>query len=556
MRCLPAFGSAASSGAALSRAAIAATLAATLATAGLSPTALHAQERVTLWNSLSLDRLVQSALNGAIGMVRSQMDLQYGDLAVDLRRSRVTMTDIKAWPLMDWDVYGECVIGIDRISVVSTPIYALDKISFRGRIAGLSLPRGCFPKTMQEVLGVVELDRLEIPRLTFDIDYGMPKSDALFRVFADATGVGSVDLTADFSYFWFDGREDMDNPKPVFFLSEATLALENKGLWEVLKPTLPPAFTGAEGGDNLADMLVVMMEEGNGADALPDPDGMIGNLNPAQESFAASVAEVWDAFLANPDMLVLQTFIDGDTFLDFAAMEDDLREVFVLLQPEAALAPSRVSRMLATDLLKKATAEDASGLSDDERLQVGRAFVTGDGAPRNIEGGMDLLRPLATAGNGEAALLMAEAMRNAQPEQAYLWALRAGAAGETGAVAMLDRLENALPFARVLELQAEVSGEDSHPGSALASIGAIRDQAGMRLSGKGAARSYGIAAMWAILAKAAGDPEAADMLEEIDGLVRLEDAAARAAWAETEGAYADLAMQVWIGQDLPARYQP
>ena len=40
----------------------------------------------------------------------------------------------------------------------------------------------------------------------------------------------------------------------------------------------------------------------------------------------------------------------------------------------------------------------------------------------------------------------------------------------------------------------------------------------------------------------------------VDEIVRFEGAEALAAWAEVEARYAALAMEVWIGQNLPARY--
>jgi hypothetical protein len=106
----------------------------------------------------------------------------------------------------------------------------------------------------------------------------------------------------------------------------------------------------------------------------------------------------------------------------------------------------------------------------------------------------------------------------------------------------------------VLDIQEEVSGEDVHDVAMLGSVAAIREQAAMRLSGRGMARAYGIAAMWAMLGAAAGDPEAADILDEIDDRMRMADEAGRARWAASEEAASALAMEAWLGQDLPARF--
>ncbi|WP_172295777.1 hypothetical protein [Pseudoruegeria sp. HB172150] len=524
-------------------------LLATAAATALLPAGAIAQDRVTLWDVFSLDRIAQSLAQSGIQMLRTQMDLKYGDLSVDLRRSRATMSDITAWPFFDWDENFECEIGIDRITLLTTPIDTVERFKLTARVSGLTLQPACLPEEAREGLQFVGLDTIEVPRMTIDINYGMPASDALIHIFADVTDVATLDVTGDFAYFWFDGRDDMEQPEPVWFLDSAVLEIENRGIWEAVKDQLPPPITGEGAALTIEGML---------GDALIDlnrkADPETSSMTDDQRAFVKSAAEAWPAFLASPETLVLETGIDGDVYIDMYAIEDDPRELFTALRPRVALAPARTSELLSVDLLTRASGDAADALSDEEKLQVGEALILGTGAPRNVAKGMDLLQPLAEGGSGAAALLVAKALLPTEPDAAYLWALRAGAAGETGATALLDRLEKDMAFTRVLELQAEISGSDEHPGSALRTLSGIREQATMRMSGNGLARSYGIAAMWAILAKAAGDPEASAIVDEIDELVRLEGAEARAAWAETESAYADLAMEVWIGQNLPARY--
>ncbi|MDJ0827403.1 MAG: hypothetical protein QNJ16_18070, partial [Rhodobacter sp.] len=274
----------------------------------------------------------------------------------------------------------------------------------------------------------------------------------------------------------------------------------------------------------------------------------------SQRAFVKSVAEAWPAFLAAPETLVLETQIDGDAYIDFEGIEDDLRIAFDAMQPRLALVPTRADEMLPVTFLTQALGPEAASMSTDDRKRVGIALVTGNGAPRNVEGGFELLNPLARDGDSEAAAVMSEALELRAPEDAYRWALLAGRAGETGATARLDRLERGLSFQRILELQNDVSGNDTHPSSALDSIGLIREQAAQRLSGRGQARSYEIAAMWAMLAKAAGDPEAADILADIDERVRLWGPAAQGPWSVAEGKASGLATEVWISQNLPDRY--
>ena len=149
---------------------------------------------------------------------------------------------------------------------------------------------------------------------------------------------------------------------------------------------------------------------------------------------------------------------------------------------------------------------------------------------------------------------MAKALEGSKPEDAYLWALRAGKAGAFGATAMLDRLERQMSFTRVLELQGSVSAKDQHSIDHLATIGSIRSEAEARFSGRGQTRSYLIAAMWATIGAAAGDSESKGILDELDELARLSGDEAKAAWAEGLAGSSRLAMEAWISQNLPERF--
>lgn len=505
--------------------------------------------RPSLWDFFSLDIVVQRIFQSGIMALRTQLDLKYTDLAIDLRTGSITMTDIQAWPLPPWDANGDCEVRIDRLVLRSGALDQPERVRMKAQATGLGFAAICLPPDAREGLALAGLSDVSVPRMTLDVDYGVPGSDAAVRVHADVDGLATADLTADFTYFWFDGREDMEDPDPVMFLETATLSLENRGGWERLKPVLPPPFTGdgaalvVEGA--LGQGLIEMNVDTAGEEA--------NSLSDAQRAFVASAAEVWAAFLADPERLVLETGMEGDVFLDFDRYEDDPRAVFDDLRPRLALAPRRQAEVLPLDLLTRALGDAADGLSDADRKRVGLALVTGVGAPRNVEAGFGLLNPIARAGDGEAAAAMAEALRGRQPGDAYRWALVAGAAGEAGATALLDRMERDIAFADILQAQADVAGAVSLDPDKLGDLSAMRNTAAAHLSGRGAPRSYESAAAWAMLAAAAGDPEARDILGEIGERARLSGADAQRAWAAAEARASAAATEAWIGQDLPAR---
>ena len=521
----------------------------------LMPAQVPAQQKFGWLDLISPDRMAQQMLQMGILALRTQMDLKYGDMAVDLLTGRVTLTDVQIWPLPPWDVNGDCEIKIARITLRSGALDRIDHLRFKAQMSGAEAPLDCLPPDARGALGMAGITTLDVPRLTVDVDYGVPGSDAVARVFGVVENAAAVDLTARFAYVWFDGRDDIEEPEPVVFLENATLTVENRGAWEALKGQLPPPYTDPAGAPLLIEgmvgsILADMNRGASGSESTGDPTA----LTDPQRAFLDSAIAVWPAFLGNPDTLVLETGLETDTYLDFKAMERDPREAFATLKPRLALARAELAKTLPVALLKQAMGPDVGAMPEADRRTAGLALINGDGVPRDLDAGFALLDPIAKAGDGDAALAIARALEMRAPEDAYIWALVAGRNGTAGASALLDRLEDEIAFALVIDLQGRVSGNDSHPVDALQSISAVRDQAAMRLSGRGMARSYAVAAMWAMLGKALGDPESADILGDIDEHVRLAGADAQTAWRPVEQRASELAIKAWLGEDLPARF--
>ena len=518
--------------------------------AALLPGMAVAQDRPSLLDYFSLDVIVQRILQSGVLALRTQLDMKYSDMSVDLRTGAITITDLRAWPLPEWDVNNECEIAIDRVTIRSGALDEPTRLRFKAQAINASFGATCLPPDAREPLDMIGMGEVSMPRITMDVDYGVPASDAVVRMYSEITDVAAIDLTANMAYFWFDGRDDIEEPLPVIFLDDATLTIENLGLWQKVSPMMPLPMTGPGSGQFMQGMLGEQLLDMNSKAG----DEAEQSLTQTQRDFIASVASAWAGFVEKPEVLVLETNIPGDTFVDLEVINEDPRAIFDTFAPRLALAPASRSKMIPVALLRQALGPEAAQLSAEDRRRIGIALVNGEGAPRNVEAGFGLLNPMARGGDGAAAAVMSDALETRAPEDAYRWALLAGAAGEVGATARLDRLERNLPFARVLELQTDVSGGDQHSPDKLANIGLIREQAANRLSGRGLARSYGIAAMWAMIAKAAGDPEAGDILSDIDERVRLAGPDAQAPWSAAEDKASKLAMDAWIGQDLPARY--
>ncbi|WP_099823868.1 hypothetical protein [Oceaniglobus indicus] len=521
------------------------------------PNISFAQTAPSLWDLLKPEYLVQRGLQAGIMALRTQIDLKYGAMGVNLGIGQASVSDIVAWPLLDHDTEGACEITADRLEVRAAPLDRPDLIRIKVQAMGVAATVDCLPPEPQEMFALTGLDAIHLPRLTFDLEYDIAGASADVHVYARIDGFAAIDLTGDLDYLSLDGREDVENPKPVVYLRSAALTLENLGGWEALQGQIPPPFTDpASAAQIVGGMVGGAIAGANRRAADPEAEGDTSALSASQQAFLDSLTAAIPSFLNQPRKIVIETgFSPLDTvFLDFDAYPDDPHLVFADLQPVVSLSSARARAALPASLLAQALGDGAGDLDDSARAAVGTALVTGVGAPRSIDRGLALLEPLAMAGDGAVALTLARALDSRDPEASYRYALIAGAASQTGAAVQLDRLESRLPFARILGLQKDVVGDVQHPIEALQRVALMREEAAMRLSGIGRIRSYPVAALWAILASAAGDGESADILDQIDERVRMADTEGKALWAEAEQEAAALAMEAWIGQDLPARF--
>ncbi len=331
-------------------------LPATTAIIAALPGLSEAQERPTLLDFLSLDMITQRIMQSGIMMLRTQVDLKYSDMSVDFLTGAIAITDVKAWPLPEWDEAGTCEVGADRLTLRGGALDEPDRVRMKAQMINVAFESSCLPPEPRQALAMAGLDRVELPRVTIDIDYGMPGSDATMRMFADISDAATADLNMEFAYIWMDGREDMEEPTPIVFLESASLTIENQGLWQAVSGQLPPPMTGDGAGLFVEGALGQAMLEMN-------PEG--AGMTEAQTAFVNSAKTAWPAFLQSPDALVVESQIDGDVFIDFELIEDEPGELFELLQPRVALAPASRQEAIPVALLQQATGDGADGLSDE-----------------------------------------------------------------------------------------------------------------------------------------------------------------------------------------------
>ena len=115
------------------------------------------------------------------------------------------------------------------------------------------------------------------------------------------------------------------------------------------------------------------------------------------------------SFAANGGAIVLETRLDRPVRVSEDVL-DDSAQLFATLNPTVSARPAAHNSILSVSLLK-AGLSDPAALSAADKLRIGQALVSGEGAPRSPADGQALLKPLADAGNAEASLALAESLR-------------------------------------------------------------------------------------------------------------------------------------------------
>lgn len=520
-----------------------------VAAAGTPQQALaESDPRPPLSELLSFSAVNELFARVSLMFVRSAVDFTYEGVVNDPYANTTSVINITIRPDLPWDRRRNCVIHAERLRISGAELGQWDRITSRVELTGITAPLACMPPEVAGTAALAEVGELAADRLFVTLDYRMNTSSLSADVHLTMPGLAAVSANMDFAYVAIRGER---GPEPVVAdLARAAIAIDDLGLWAKATKIMPPEMTEPEA---LAQMvqggLIGMFAEMNGQGAQGAPP----RLAPAQEAFIRSAAAQAQAFAKEPGTVVIETGNPHPIRVDERIMQDPPL-LFAVLQPAVSSRPSSLDEILPAALLS-AGLNDASSLSDEDKLRVGQALVSGNGAPRAPSEGMAILRPLADAGNGEAAVAVAQAMAASDTAAAYAYALRAGAGGADAAASLMDRLEQNLTTAQVLEAQAAaLSGGAPMPSPhEFVPLAMARANALAHLRGQGAVRSYARAYYWALLGEAAKDSAAASLVDEIEGRMRHRGEAAAEAWqAAADQARAE-AMAHWLTADYPAK---
>ncbi|WP_118135060.1 hypothetical protein [Oceanicella sp. SM1341] len=521
----------------------AAGLAAGLAAAPLGATAQSSSDSV-------LDLLGGMTRTYAVLFARSFVDFTYESIARDAASGDFTVTGLRLYPRMPDPAQEGCTISLGR-AVISDAVEG-DRIASLIETTDLSISPLCLMPAPRAALQDLGYDGIRSDAAVITARYDLPGGGLELSVQAGLTDALSLNLEADFDYFWFTGLfdavsgDEMPAPRPSILLRSFEASVENRGAWGRVKPMVESAVGNAAALPRIVESALT--------DQLAGPSGTPG---PAAQEFTSSLVAGLETFLAEESQLTVRAAPEGGVWLG-AAQFATPEALIDALQPKVSNRPAEVHEVLAPELLSAALTGDPE-LSDEDRLAAGRALMSGIGAPRDRSAAVAILKPMADAGERQAALALARGLsETGETESAYSYALRALAAGAPGAMGLADRIEARLSAPQIRGAQASVlAGWAPDPGleKRRATVLEAADPTMMRRLaidaklGRGIPRSYETAYLWTTLAAAAGDRSAANLRTSLDARAANDG---EGAWSAAFEAAASQALNLWTEGGIAA----
>lgn len=476
----------------------------------------------------------------AVSYGRVVADIRYGALETDSTRGSLVMRDLQIDGIGD---YENCSITLGKLEVSGLSFWGAEDLRSRFEASDLAIATNCFGPNAAMIGMVTGGPTIPLESLVIDARQISGSGAATFDIEAVSPSIARIEGSADFAYValsmpgLLEEISGQSNPydvnDPTFDkdgnliqpgmgpsqpeaglrgqLRAAHLTAENLGLWERLKPLMPPDMIGPE-----AVQGVVTAEPGT-------------ELRTTEEALAGVLTN----FIAQPG-LVTAEIRPGEPITFDTTRWLTPEEAVVQLQPI-------FSNALPTPPLPLIAAPD----SLDDPLALGLALAEGRGLPQNSRRAIEVLSPLED--NAEAMLTVARLSTDTDPASAYAHAQKAAVLGDSSAPAALDRIEGRIATADLLAAQAPADSDV--PADTFDTVAKLRDLAYAYAEGKGVPRSYLLARRLAGSAAAAGDGQAASLIARLDS--RFGD---DADWIAARDAAADQALEDWTAQDLAARF--
>jgi len=501
-----------------------------------------AETPLTIWDVISFDRILTLFVQSFMPTLRVLADVRYAQIDVDAVRNRIALEGVRITPFLPYAEADACSVTADSLTLSGAPVDRQQGYAINITLDGAVMDFDCLPPDARPMVGLLGVENLRLDRAQILTNYDFASGGADISLVADLDDLLTLTANADLDYISYRMNLETEEVRPAAYVNSVKVTVEDRGVFAVGQRMAPPEMLAPE---NVGPLVQGFLSQ-----TLADLNAPGAPLTDAQQALAVEAAAVARKTVQDPGLIVIESAIEtAPVRLDEADFEDPAA-LLEALNFTVGTAPRAVSTGISGAELKQAI----DGLLPSERnLDVGRALVTGVGAPRNITLGLRLLDPLAKDGNAQATYLMAVAMADTAPDTAYRLALHAASKGMPGALSLLGDLEDGLSLQQILDVQDAMLGGGGPVASDYESLGQIRRAARGHLRGTTRIRSYRAAYYWASVGAAAGDAASVAIRDEIDTLMRLRGA--EQSWRDIRTSLENGVLRDWVGRDLPGALQ-
>ncbi|PIE15629.1 MAG: hypothetical protein CSA68_06315 [Rhodobacterales bacterium] len=518
-------------------------------TAGLiamatSATAYEADPAPSLLELFSPDKISTVVAHSLIAALRTQVEMRYDYLSSSVMQGGVSITGLQMRPRLPYDTRHLCVIKVDRATLSSAlPEVLQTRHNTRLTLTGLHLPASCVPSEAAQTMRTAGLDdvQLDYANIRFSYTYGSGEisSDMSLAI----NDFAHLDLGVTATMVPTHRNFYSDDPDLRFTRLVATL--KDNGGWARVQKLLPPKMQDPK-------TIRQIVHQGLSEELVDKHDPL---LQAPQRKFINELADQVEAFTTKPGEITIEAVLppEGVQIDPNRFWPNMLITTFGLTARSAPLARTR---LIDNELVNQLSTPDQ--VDAPTRLKLAQALLAGIGVPQAPAMVPELLEPLLDdiTHRPQAAALIARSLQDTNPEEAYPYALMAGAGKATMAGLSLDRIESMLTTGKVMKLQEGYKRppltEDLPSGN---DPRALRDKSLAYFTGLGAPRSYARAYYFALLAQAAGDVGAAGLLDDIKARFAGRGEKVRKNWTKLHRKIEGQALEDWFELKLAERYQ-
>ena len=523
-------------------------IASAVTTALAAPVVAEGDPQPGLAEFFSVNRIGTFVANTAIAALRTQMELEYDFLSTDVMRGTVSISGVVVRPLLPYDQARQCVITIDRAVLntdIAKPFEVVSEMNLN--LIGARANSACLPRDV--AMGMRAAGMRDIALDQFKIR----------GAYVYATGETSADVSLvmnDFAALDFSAsgmilpRMGQFGPgDPAFRVMRAVASLKDMGGWQKVSAVLPPNFRDPETIKVIGTEAVTQFMSNDGVRA----------VTAVERNFITQLMDRVEDFVSDPGEITIEANLPvTGIVIEPELYDSEPQALIATLALEARATPLSRTRILSgADL---AALSDPGDLEARQLLDLGTALLDGNGVPKSpaLVPGL-LTRLMDDPDNAaEAATLIARALKGQKPNMAYPYALTAAAGGVSGAVSLLDQLEQQMSTVDVLRMQRDHPQVTASPLEAITASDdprQLRRLALVHYTGSGTVRSYAQAYYFALLAEAAGDIGATALRQEIEGRFSARGDQVQAAWETLSASVQEQALSDWIEGGLADRYQ-